>query len=662
VAAPARLLPSAAGWHHEDDIRNLRWALEYRDAPWRALTELHSVHAHIRPLTNLAVWAGATLSDGAFAGPQMVHMALCALALAGGVALAWQITGRWTAGLLAGALAVALPGFGEIPWWTAWMCSAGEIACGLWGLVAALRSGRALWLAAPLLACAGLFKEPGWVIYPGVCAVLWLGAPRGRARWALGLPVVLGALGLAMTWHPLNVTRTAPAEMLAVFAAQGGALIDRWPLEEQALSGVGIPALAVGMMLGLALSRRAPLVLGGVLGAIFLALPDAPGGVALIFACAAAALRSGSHRIGLLVVTLAFGVMASYPHANAVQVLAGGLGLAVATGAALTDPRLVSGRWWVAVAAAILALSPLARLTVRDAGLAGGAVSASDLVSRDAFLGVGALARELGAREVSAQERLGPLILAPLLGLEPTDVGGEIALSDQEIALSGPEISLPDGVRLRRPRDWPAEMGRLDGVLLPLKRKRDTRPRPGRSRKERFTPAHVETLAAGFYALGLKAGELHGLLADGVTLLEAWDNCGRRWAVRGAGRSAAAVVLRVTPECAELSMTRAIDALPGTPFLLPLPEPEISLRRARISRRLLDVRVTTEADLPPPSTPHAATPQAGGSGRPDATHRPRPSAPAQRRRSPTPEPDPTSGNPPRDGDRPPGGTSDPPAR
>ena len=35
-----RLWPAWSGWHKDDDFRNLRWALAYRDTPWKALTEL----------------------------------------------------------------------------------------------------------------------------------------------------------------------------------------------------------------------------------------------------------------------------------------------------------------------------------------------------------------------------------------------------------------------------------------------------------------------------------------------------------------------------------------------------------------------------------------------------------------------------------------------
>ena len=207
------VVPSFQGWYFDDDIRNQRWTLEYRSTPWKALTQLHSMHDHVRPAMLLATWSGAVLSNGAWWGPHLVLAVLHLLGLAGLGVLAFRLSGRYEAALLAVFLAMSMEGYVFLAQWNAWICSAGEIACGLWGLVAihrALQQNRWPWAGLGLLIMAGLFKEPGWLIYPlAAVAMFWqMNEPRTRRRLASLAALPLGLTGLLITWHPTNVFRT----------------------------------------------------------------------------------------------------------------------------------------------------------------------------------------------------------------------------------------------------------------------------------------------------------------------------------------------------------------------------------------------------------------------------------------------------------------------
>lgn len=117
VVAGLQIHASADHWHFADDVTNLRWVLEHADAPWRALTERHAVHDHVRPLTLLATWAGAALSGGAWWGPRAVLVALLLGALVGVGLLARRLAEgpAGEAALRALLLVPALPGFQDLP-------------------------------------------------------------------------------------------------------------------------------------------------------------------------------------------------------------------------------------------------------------------------------------------------------------------------------------------------------------------------------------------------------------------------------------------------------------------------------------------------------------------------------------------------------------------
>lgn len=367
-----RLWPAWSGWHKDDDFRNLRWALAYRDTPWKALTELTPVHEHIRPATLWGHWLGAQLGDGSWAGIHAVHVVLCTGTVLGLFFLTERIFG-WKEGLLAATAFLLLPGIGELPWWNAWMGSAGEVTMGLlglWRLHADLKKGR--WPIAPLLALtlAGLFKEPGWVIYPLGAACMALHQLRQGSRaqtWAavLGFPA-LGLAGLALSYHPQNLVR---ADQGAEFVDALGALVD--PLLFAApRAGAGIafplPLLALGLWARLGLRTRALWVATAItwgLGLALQALGLSPGWLLLLglpLALAAACwqwFHGARPPVDLLLALAGFGVMVPFSFPHPVQMLGGLAGLCMAMAAGwvrldgLRTPWVVLGLGSMAVVA-----------------------------------------------------------------------------------------------------------------------------------------------------------------------------------------------------------------------------------------------------------------------------------------------------------------------
>ena len=358
-----RLWPAWSGWHKDDDFRNLRWALAYRDAPWKALTELTPVHEHIRPATLWGHWLGAHLGDGSWAGVHAVHVLLCTGTVLGLFLLTERLWGR-KEGILAAGAFLLLPGIGELPWWNAWMCSAGEVSLGLlglWRLKADLKAGR--WPTLPLLALplAGLFKEPGWVIYPlgaAAMALEQLGQQRRAQTWAalLGFPA-LGLAGLALSFHPQNLVR---GEQGAEFVDALGALVDPLLLSApRAGAGVAfpLPLLALGLLARLGLRGRALWISAALIWAAGLglqALDVTPGWlllvglpVALATACWQWARSNDSAQapIDLLLAVSGLAVMAPFPFPHPVQMLGGLAGLCMAMAAGWMRAQPGRARW-----------------------------------------------------------------------------------------------------------------------------------------------------------------------------------------------------------------------------------------------------------------------------------------------------------------------------
>ncbi|MCK6503944.1 hypothetical protein L6R53_11185 [Myxococcota bacterium] len=616
AVAGLQIHASADHWHFADDVTNLRWVLEHVDAPWRALTERHAVHDHVRPLTLLATWAGASLSGGAWWGPRAALVGL----LLGGLAGAGLLARRLAEGPPEGAaprallLVLALPGFQDLPWWNAWLCSAGELCCGMWALWAtdrALARGRVPLAGLGLLLAAGLFKEPGFLVAAPMLALAW----RHRAPRAALATAAAAAAGVAFTWHPANLLRAAGAEgssMLSRLDAhldqltwpgaglpEGGAaalqaltaglaLDPGWPLRALVLwlplVLLASPHLAPRLALGLAL----PIALGA--GQVWAGGPSA--GWAALLAVGLALARGGAAQVGLVLLAATFLPVLPYPGTNAVQQLPGAVGLALAIAVAC-PPRLH------------LPLCLAAALTGGIGALARPAPEQVEQVEqtrarRAAILGLAAAAQELGSPDVEGRaddpDAREALLLAPLWGSRGLERAPGAARASSGGLQVGATVLLADPSPL-------LAFDLLAGRELPLARARDDRPRPGRSaRAQEPEPGLALELPAGRYLLGVdgRAGDLHAAVA-------AADACGHAWPVPAAlpAVQAVAVAVELDRGCSPLRLHRT--APPGRgqglPFLVALPEATLSLPAAPVRPAVVEVR---------PQLPHL--PAQGGGG------------------------------------------------
>lgn len=555
--AAARAAGSFGGWFLEDDVLNLRWVLEYRDAPWLALTERHALHDHVRPLNLLAQWAGARLSDGDWWGPHLLLSALLVAATGAGMALAGvnaRPGSRRRAAALAGLLLLALPGVGRLLTWNAWMGSAGELACGLWAVVAATvgrRTGRlgpvvAAWV---LVAAAGLFKEPGWIVYPAAIAALVLpDLARGRrdaVTLALAAVPLLGAAGLAFVWHPANPAHyleggAGPGRLVGNLATALGSVGARWPLGGRP-EGLALPLL----LLGLAVRRGPP--------------------------------------TGLWVALASTAVMLPNPDFHVVHVLPAAFGVVAWLAPMLAEASLPAGR---------AGRAGLAAVALYQAALLIGALRPSppldaERALRERLLPLAALYQALDARALvlppaehdqggGAYQREATAWLAPLFGME---VGGADGPRGLPVATDGGELQV----------DPAAERRLLDRNLLASLAVR-LAPGPG---------TRVE-VPAGWYALGA----VHRGPLGRDPVVSADDGCGGHWEARRvaeAGRIVAAP-LRLEPRC--LPLTLAVDQPPSAEvlvFLVALDRPRLGLHLAPEVPRRLDVASRSPVPTPMPA-------------------------------------------------------------
>lgn len=586
VAAVAVQAALSAGdvWFFSDDLKNLRWAIELRDAPWLALLERHAMHDHVRPLTLMAVWLGAVVSGGAFWGPQLVLVTLVFAGLAGVVALGRRVGGGWLAGLVAGALFGLTPSFQTMTYWNAWMCTAGEVACGTWALVAAkgaLDRGRPPWAALGLVVGAGLFKEPGWLVYPaGILAMLAAGRAPRRGLHAAAV-LLVAALGFAFVWHPANAGRyDASLARRLVDALEGlpGQLLELWGASawrdppSGRLMGPGLPAAVVFFTLLRAALPGVPLAasLAGGLAAAALAAaqPFAAGALFFGLPLAALARRWRAPPVGLVLAGVTCAIMGTAPTFLPAHLLAAAVGLSVFVGAELADlSRVAGGRlaWGLCVAAIGVDVArwvPFARdglrlpmwSTMRD--------------SRDLVLGGGAVARTLGVGVLRARgdglslDAVEALLAMPLVGLtvEYTDEDvGTVRLSDA----FGFDVAAPV----------------VDEALMTPSLLRDRR-------------AEVETGATlpvepGWYALGLRRLTTR---RGASALLTASDACGRSWTVTPSASAAATITpVLVEDGCSPLVVRLASPTSALRPFLAPLRPPETGLWAVATVPRVFDL-------------------------------------------------------------------------
>lgn len=387
------------GWYVNDDIQNVRWALEYLDSPWKAVTERHSVHDHVRPLSLLLTWVGVHLSDGEWWGPHTVLVALVLLAvlaaLAWGMARTRHVAGAWMVGLAF----LSLPGFYRLLNWNAQTGTAAELAFGLLALVVghhalARRSLGLVALVPPLLLLAGAAKEPGWVVYPATLVTMaWSARPweirSGRARRAAlpaialaGVALAVGLAGMAWSWHPANLSRYAEVEtpfqerVLTSLQRLVEGTVGGWTPSGSSLQGLWAPLVLLALWRGLlaprvAASARVPRpisllqqvwpVLALITAVLLVALPPArtPGLVLLVGLVLVRHAAAPPPELVLLAVSV--GIMLPYAGAEPVQCLAGSLGLSAFVARQVlevaTGPRrpTVHGRWTQAAVLAVLA-------------------------------------------------------------------------------------------------------------------------------------------------------------------------------------------------------------------------------------------------------------------------------------------------------------------
>ncbi|MCB9779617.1 MAG: hypothetical protein H6742_13720 [Alphaproteobacteria bacterium] len=592
--------PSWQHWHVADDLTNMRWVLDHRDAPWRALTGRHSVHEHVRPLTLIATWAGAMLGDGRFHGVWAANVGLLLAGIVGAGALAARLAGDRRAGPVAALVLLSTGGAWDLPWWNAWICSAGELAAATWALfawVGAMRSGRLPVVGLLLLVAAGLFKEPGWLV---AGPMVLLALQHRRILPAVGAAAVAVG-GIAFTWHPANVLRSGNVS--------GGRLerLDGFLTEAVEASGdLGAPRLLLfGLLLLLLCFSLAPTVRArlslllpiavAVVGWL-LGLDPVGFGLAAAFALALVLARGAPAAPGLWLMLAVWGPLCLYPGTNTVQRLTGAAGLAVALAVGLTGwpswPRRVAAAAVGLVAAASVLRPPRAPAIVGD--------TETSVARGQLFLGIGAIGRAVGAptlhRTPAADWGRDDLVtgelvrLAPMVGMRPREDLPRGALQVEQALIPGdPSVFL--------------QADRLDGLELPVTRTdtgRRLRPRPGGRApvdETEAVPLLELDVGAGWYALGVvQRGE-----ADAA--VEARDACGHKWAPTAPteGVSATIVPLELTADCLPLGVlrTRHGDEAAGRPFLTALYPPALSLRRAPLEGPLLDVSIQDEAlDLP----------------------------------------------------------------
>lgn len=585
-----------------DDYHNLRWALEYRDEPWRALTERHAMHDHIRPLTLLTSWAALAVGD---AEPWILRGTLVALHLAGFAAvveLARRRGGGLQDAVVAGLFVTALPGFQFIFSWLAWLCSAGEMAAGLWALVAAdraLRAGRSPWAAVPLVVVAGLFKEPGWVVWPiGIAAMAW----ERRGAGGLADRAVLGALGagaagFAWSWHAANLSRAMGggesrlASYLAYVSSEPARLLDGWPAWSGtwASNGPGVHVVVALPLLVLLAARRADARVAAVAAgsAIVGLLGPAAASLACLALLAAVAVRGWrEHLVELLVFGTTFAALATSDNHNEVQTLACGYALAVllARGARIASSGTRVSAGLLAAGLALVAARASTRTLVPTHPM----FAEANVLERAAHEGLGSLAQALGARTV---------VRAPGPPLNYTEVLEAFGLTFQVVdgaSRLGALVSVNGGLLL------PATAETLEATLyqrgalaeVPVVQGQDAVRAGGLVVQER----------AGLFALGLYTARARAV-AEGTTLA-AVDGCGTAWVVRpaDAGSPPYTVVTGYLPaRCAPLRAAFTVPQRGRTasrPFFVRLRDPRSGLWVAADVPRTLDVRPETVAYQP----------------------------------------------------------------
>lgn len=474
-------VPGFQGWYHEDDFHNLRWAMEYRYEPWKALTERHSMHDHIRPMTLMTLWFGTFVGDGEYWGQHLMLVLLHALGVAALVALGRSFTGRLRAGLLAGLIVTATWGWERLLDWNALMNTAGEVAFGLWALVAVRRGlQRPAWLlvGAFCIVIAGLYKEPGSVLYPiAAAAMAWGTWKRGeslRRPLMVASFVLLGAAVFAFTWAQANVARMDAIGMpmgqrvLLFLESHANGLLSAWPGDYQSGKLVnalaGIPAVlfalvAIKDLIGpTGMERRWVRYLwlaGSALMWLAIALkPLLVGNLLFPTVIALLVRRWREPPVGLVLYVVSVCVMAPFAQGNEVQILGGTYGLALYIGVSACEAleaRAGQG-WLVPVGVASGVLLNLGMMAVRLANMPPDATWAIQRQTEHSLLGWGAAARTLG---VNYAQAMGMSIteqeVLPLVGIGVKEADPSMAAT---VSVDGKLLVMPP-------------QGAIENVLIP---------------------------------------------------------------------------------------------------------------------------------------------------------------------------------------------------
>lgn len=593
-------VPSFQGWYHEDDLHNLRWALEYRYEPWAALTERHALHDHIRPLTLMALWFGTYLADGDYWGQHLVLVLLNVLAVFGVVALGRNLSGSWRAGLLAGMLAVTGWGWARLMDWNALMNTAGETAFGVWSLVAAhrgLKRPRWLIVAGLGMVASALFKEPGSFIYPiTAVAMAWTawradggdGEARDRRVWLTLILPLLGLAVFAYTWHPANLSRmsaeTTPVLERSVGFLQSHArlLVNLWPARSQMTGsfGAGIPLLTLALVLIHDLIGRVHLHerpglrglwLGGA-GLYWLGTVSSPEllsatlmplvGLVLI-------RRWRDPPPGLVMYMVSVGVMSPFTQSSEVQIIAAAHGLALYTGIGLDNLLRSEGLGRIGRSAAALGAGlALLLLGGRLSYAPTPATFAPQREQMNKILSYGALARTLGVNgaQVAGMSMTEQEVM-PLVGIELRQPDSH---ESPTVAVSGGLLLVPPQGAIEQvlfPRDI------VQGVTIPI-----ILSGPGAGSADESPQGASFDVPPGYYTLGVGT-------AMGMTMrltLMARDACGHTWTAsqeRALPTPFSLTPLVLEQGCGPLKMAWIGDAdePDGIAMLAPLLPPIVSM-------------------------------------------------------------------------------------
>jgi hypothetical protein len=590
VATWVLALPSWHGWFDDDDFTNLRWVEEYRDDPLAALWGLHAMHDHVRPFNLIFHWIGAELSNGDWWGPHAVLVALHLGCVAATMALAGRRYGPQAA-WVAGVLTLGLGGAARILTWNAWIGSAGEVALGISAVAAAdaaLASGAA-WLAGVALVLgvgSGLFKEPGWFVYPAAIAGMALPAwitRRARPRIAILLlgALLLGAAGFALTWHPANAARLLTAarpvgtRVLIAVRQYGLNMVSLRPLSD---TSCGVPAILVALGIWRDLTPRRlgrvrpalVAVAAVVTVAAWAREPDQLGFSLVILLSAVVVRHFRAPPPELLFGLATIGMMAQSPGPDPVHGIAAAYAVAIWTAGHL-----------VALAGELFEAAGRSRLGRSRALLAAGILAMAVL---PAIEGVHAFANPATPREaegrrsrISALSGLARLVHAAggVAGPDAHAVAAIIGIPERAL-FSAPDfvtLDVPTLAELVAPRSAVVD-GLLGGSLLPAG------PQAASVRELDVDP--------GAYAIGIVGA---GLENAGVAM-SVRDACKHEWtAPAPSGDWAELSLLQIAAGCGKLTVrVGGADVARAEAFLLtPLPRARFDLRGMAAAEHSLDV-------------------------------------------------------------------------